>query len=607
MRKLKLIYLFAFILITVGSLKAAGVTFKASAPEAVVMGQQFRLTFVVNAEATDLRVQEMPDFEVLMGPSPSKAYSSTFVNGRSTSETTLTYTYVLMPKKEGTFNIAPASIKVNNADYTSNALVIRVLPPDKASDAASANNASAANEISSDDYFMRMEVSKRSVYEQEGFLVTFKLYGIQSCGLTNIKFPEFEGFLAQEIELGQEKQWTMERYRNRNYFCVTLKQTILYPQRSGDIRIDGGRYVAQIPIRAQRQGPTSIFDDFFDMGNTRVVNKELAATPVTISVKPLPSGRPASYAGAVGDFTMTSSVSSNNIKTNEAVTVRVNISGTGNVRLVRNPEVKFPNDFEIYDPKIETNIRTTTAGVNGTKTIEYMAIPRYAGDFEIPAIQFSYFDLKSNSYKTQTSGPYKLRVEKGEEGEGNAPVISNFNDRESVRFLSQDIRYLKVSGINFIPDSEMFFGTLLYIFCYLVPAILFIVFFIIYRKQVKENSDLALVRTKKANKIAVRRLKIAGLLLKENKKEEFYDEVLRTLWGYLSDKLSIPLANLTKDNVEAELIRYGVNESLIKEFLDILNTCEFARYAPSQTSDTMDKLYALTVDAIGKMENTIKK
>ena len=601
----KLIFLIALMLTVGMSVKATNVTFRASAPEAVVMGQQFQLTFTVNAEATDLRVQEMPDFNVLMGPSSSKAYSSSWVNGRSTSETTITYTYILMPKSEGTFNIAPATIKANNANYTSNGLTIRVLPPDRASDAASANNSSQANSISADDYFVRMEVSKRSVYEQEGFLVTFKLYAAQRCGLNNIKFPEFEGFLAQEVELPQDKQWTMDNYNGRNFYVVTLKQTVLYPQRSGDIRIEGGRFVAQIPVRVQRQA-SSIFDEFFNSGY-QTINKELTVSPVTIDVKPLPSGKPASFSGSVGNYTMTSEISSNNIKANEAVTVKLKIAGNGNIRLLRNPDVKFPNDFEIYDPKVTTDINTAASGTNGSRTIEYMAIPRYAGDFEIPAIQFSYFDLRTNSYRTLATEPYKLHVERGEGGDVNNPIVSNFTNREALRTIGEDIRFIKVNGISFIPVEDILFGTFLYWMCYLLPAILFIVFFIIYRKQVKENSDIAFVRTKKANKMAVRRLKNAGKFLKENKNEEFYEEVLRALWGYLSDKLSIPQANLTKDNVEAELLKYGVSETLITEFIEILNTCEFARYAPSQATDAKDKLYELTVDAIGKMESTIKK
>lgn len=602
----KLIFLF-ILFITVGNaLKAQDVSFRASAPEAVVVGQQFRLSFTVNAEGKDFRAQEMPDFEVLMGPTQSKSYNTSWVNGKTSSETTITYTYVLLAKKEGTFTIPPATIKVKNSNYTSNGVSVKVLPPDQTDKAEASAGSSAASGISNTDYFIRMEVSKRNVYEQEGFLVTFKLYASQICQLTRQKFPEFEGFLAQEIDL-PDKQWVQDHYNGRNYWTVTLRQTVLYPQRSGKITIDAGTFDAGIRVRIQRQGGGSIFDDFFDSGYQNV-SKELKTSPVTIDVKALPSGKPASFSGAVGNFTMNSEISSNQVKANEAVTVKVKIEGNGNLRVLKNPDVKFPNDFEVYDPKVENNIRTTTSGVSGSKVIEYMAIPRFAGDFEIPAIQFSYFDTKTGAYKTLSSQPFKLQVEKGAEGEGTgAPVVSNFTNRESVKFLGNDIRYLKVKGVRFVPVEEIFFGTFVYILCYLIPAILFIVFFIIYRKQVKENSDLALVRTKKANKMAVRRLKSAGVFLKENKKEEFYEEVLRALWGYLSDKLNIPRAELAKDNVENELTKYGVSEELIKEFMDILNTCEFARYAPAQTSDAMDKLYEQTVEAIGKMENTIKR
>lgn len=604
----KLVFLF-ILFITVGStLKAQNVSFKASAPEAVVMGQQFRLTFTVNAEAKDFRAQEMPDFEVLMGPSQSKSHSTSYVNGSVSSETTLTYTYILLPKKEGSFTIAPASIKVKNANYTSNGLSIKVLPPDQApqSGQAQQGSSSAATGISDKDYFVRMDISKRNVYEQEGFLVTFKLYAAQPCELRKQKFPEFEGFIAQEVELPVEKQWGQEHYNGRNYWTVTLRQSVLYPQRSGKIAIDGGTFDAVIRVRIERQGGGSIFDDFFDSGYQNI-RKELRATPATIDVKALPSGKPASFSGGVGNFTMNAEISSNQVKSNDAVTVKVKIEGNGNIKLLKNPEVKFPNDFDVYDPKVETSMRTTASGASGTKTIEYMAIPRFAGDFEIPPIQFSYFDTNSGSYKTISSAPFKLHVEKGAEGEGGAPVVSNFSNRESVKFLGQDIRYLKIKGVKFVPVEEVFFGTFTYLMCYLFPAILFIVFFIIYRKQVKENSDLALVRTRKANKMAIRRLKNAGIFLKENKKEAFYEEVLRALWGYLSDKLNIPPAELAKDNVEIELTKYGVPETLIEEFLNILNTCEFARYAPSQASDAMDKLYEQTIGAISKMENTIKK
>ncbi|GAB6395598.1 MAG: BatD family protein [Bacteroidales bacterium] len=599
-------WVFLFVISLIAGVSKADVSFKAAAPSAVVAGQQFSLTYTVNAEGKDLRVGEMPDFDILFGPSQSKTYSMSLINGQNTSETTLTFTYVLAAKKEGTFTIPAATISVNNSNYTSNTLTIKVLPPDQASVAAQENNSNntATASAGSNDAFVVMEVSKRSVYEQEGFLVTFKLYSKDGqVTLRDVKIPEFEGFLAQEIELPQNKQWTMERYNGANYAMVVLKQTLLYPQRSGQLTIGAGRFDAVIRVRSQ-QRIRSIFDDFFDAYQN--VNKQLHTSPVTIDVKPLPSGRSASYANAVGDFSLTGNINSNNVKTNEAVTIKLSIKGNGNLKVIKNPEVVYPNDFEVYDPKVNNNIQTTAAGVSGTKTIEYMAIPRYAGDFKIPAVQFSYFDTKAGAYKTLSAGPYALHVEKGEGSDG-APVVSNFTNRENVRYIGKDIRYLKVKGIGFITKSDAFFGSYLYYICYLAPAALFIAFFFIYRKQVKENANIALVRTRKANKMAVRRLKNAGKLMKENRKEAFYEEVLRAVWGYLSDKLSIPQAHLTKDNVEAELTKYGVDEALIRKFRDILNTCEFARYAPSQASDAMDNLYKSTVNAIGNMESTIKK
>ena len=608
--KLKIIFLVAILLFTTGNhLKAQDVTFRATAPEAVVMGEQFRLVYTLNAEGRELRVPDLSEFDVLMGPSTSSNTSIQFINGQSSSVYSQSFTYILMPKKEGTFNLAPATINIGNSTYSSNSLVIRVLPADQtpnptATQGNAGNNSGTSSAISNNDLFCQMLVSSRSVYEQEEILVTFKLYSAVDASPTNYKFPEFEGFLHRDIAL--DSQWIRENYNGRNYHTAIIKQAILYPQRSGNITIGAARIEMNVRQRVQRQS-RSIFDNFFD--SYQDVKKEVATTPVTINVKPLPSGKPSSFSGAVGNFTMKTSINSTNIRANEALTVTVSFTGSGNIRLLKNPEIVFPNDFEMYDPKIEDNSRTTAQGTSGTKTFEFMAIPRYAGDFTIPALQFSYFDPKAGAYKTVASEPYNLHVERGVGGEGDAsPIVSNFSNQESLRYLGQDIRYIKIiARPRFVLNNEIFFGSFTYWLVYLIITILFVTFFMIYRKQVKENANIAFVRTKKANKIAVRRLKKAEKLLKEHKKEEFYEEVLRALWGYLSDKLSIPQAHLTKENIEMELSKYGVGEDLTKEFTDILHACEFARYAPGQGSEAMDALFKQTVNAIGKMENNIRR
>lgn len=334
-----------------------------------------------------------------------------------------------------------------------------------------------------------------------------------------------------------------------------------------------------------------------------MVKKTLFTPKLTIDVNALPS-KPAEFSGGVGDFNITSSINSTSVKTNDAVTVKLVISGTGNLKLISNPEVMFPEDFEIYDPKSENNFRLTNSGLSGNKVIEYLAIPRNPGEYKIPGVSFTYFDLKSRSYKTLTTEEYNLHVEKGE---GNATqTIANFTNKEELKVLNEDIRFIKQNDVVLLPKGQFFFGTLSYWLFYLIPVSIFVLFFIIYRKQIAANANVAKVRTRKANKVAAKRLKQAGKLLAANKKDEFYDEVLKALWGYVSDKLSIPMSRLSKDNIEEELHNYGVSETLIIEFLKVLDNCEFARFAPSNAGQGMDKIYTEVLGIISKMENTIK-
>jgi hypothetical protein len=590
------------------------ITFKGTAPRAVVSGEQFRVNYVLTttgSKGKDLpRLPEVSGLKVLYGPTLSGQNTSTSIfNGNVSTQVDFTYTFVLLAEKEGEFTIPQATIKVENSEYKSNELKVKVLPQDQEAAAASANQqaeqqrnnpANASQSLSNEEIFIRMHVSKSSVYENEGFLVTFKLYTlVDVLGFENVKFPEFEGFIAQEIDLPENKQMNLENYQGRNYRTVVLKQVILYPQRSGKITISSGKFDTNIRVRAQTQRQRSFFDDFFDTYSN--VKKTLISSPSTIDVKSLPAGKPASFSGTVGDYKLTSSINTTNMKANEPVTIKINLSGNGNIKMIKNPEIIFPNDFEIYDPKVEVNTKVSAGGVNGIKTIEYYAVPRYAGEFTIPGIQFSYFDLKTGTYKTLSTETYLLRVEPGTGENTSAGTIVSATNKEDVRFVGQDIRHIKIEGFKF-QKGNFFFGTLKYGLCYLIPALLFVILFIVYRKQVKENANIALVRTKKANKVASKRLKQANKYLKENKKEAFYDETLRAVWGYLSDKLNIPVSNLTKDNVEIELVKYGVGEGLIREFIEVLNTAEFARFAPAQPEGAMDDLYNSTVNAINQME-----
>jgi hypothetical protein len=612
----KVIFIWAILFLGTGGTFSQDISFRGIGNNAVVANQQFQVKYILTTKGEsgkDIRMPEVSGLDVLFGPTLSGQSSSTqIINGNVSTQLNLTYTYVLMAKQEGTYTIPSATIKVGNSEYKSNEITIKVLPPDQASAAAAANNQSNRNQetaspsgsIEGGDLFVRMHVSKPSVYENEGFLVTFKLYSlVDITGFDNIKFPEFEGFIAQEIEQPANNQMRLENYNGRNYHTFVLKQTILYPQRSGKITIGSGKFDANVRVRASRQRARSFFDDFFD--SYQNVKKTLSSSPVTIDVKALPSGKPASFSGAVGDYKMTSSISSTQLKANDAVTIKITISGSGNIKLVKNPEIVFPADFDIFDPKVDVNTRVSSSGVSGNKTIEYYAIPRYAGNFTIPKAQFSYFDLKTGTYKTLSTEEYHLQVAPGEGGTSSSTVVNSTN-KEDIRYLGQDIRHIKTGTFTFMKKGFLF-GSPAYWLIYLIPSVLFIIFFIYFRKQVKQNANIALMRTKKANKVATQRLKVANKHLKGDQMEAFYDEILKAVWGYLSDKLSIPVSSLTKDNVEAELTRYGAKDELIIQFREILDTAEFARFAPSQGHGAMDELYHSTVSAINKMENTIKK
>ncbi|HBT84945.1 MAG: BatD family protein [Fermentimonas sp.] len=599
------IYLQIILLITLFSgsvtVSEAQVTFKASAPASVVEGEQFRLSYMLNQEGKDLRLPDLPDFDVLFGPSTSTSFSQRTINGKTTSERSVTYTYILVPKKTGTFTIAPASITVDGANYQSNSLQVEVLPPDKTATKGSPGASSSGTAtVSESDAFIRAIVSKNNPYEQEGFTVTFRLYTtLNIVNFGRIQFPEFEGFMVEEIDIPTNQQLKMERYNGRNYYTADLRRTLLFPQRSGQITIPSGTIEMVFSVPSGRNVTT-----FFGSQELMVdVNKALVTNPVAINVRPLPANRPESYANAVGTFTINPNINSTQLRANEAISLRLEISGTGNMKLISNPEVEFPNNFEVYDPTVTNALNVTSNGLTGIRTIEYMAIPRYEGSYTIPPIEFSYFDTNTNSYKTLTTPAYDLQIAKGEPGSISS---SNFVNQQDVK-VEQDIRFLKTGEPNYHSISDFFVGSFSYWLWYLIPLVLLIVLYVFNRKQARENANVVLMRNRKANKMAIKRLKLAEKYLKEHNKESFYDEVLKAIWGYFSDKLSIPVAKLSKNNIEAELSKNGISEELIARFMQILDTCEFARYAPAESNAEMDSVYKNTIFVIEEMENRLKK
>ena len=571
----------------------------------VIVDKPFQLVYTVNATGKDLKVPEFTNFEVLAGPFESRSSSYQVINGKTSSSLSISYTFTLQGLKTGTYSVPPASIMVDGQKHSSNGLSIKVLPDD-GSDAAgssAAQSGASTAKITNDKIFIRTNVSKSSVYEQEPVVVTYKLYTLADvAGMNNMKMPDFNGFLKQELDQSQNKQLSYENFNGKNYGTIVLYQVLLYPQRTGDITIDKASFEAVIRVQNKTQ-VRSIFDDFFDSYTN--VNKALVAPAVKVKVYPLPGAKPAGFSGTVGQLSMSSTISATQVKANEAVTLKVVISGSGNMKLIKNPDIELPEGFEIYDPKVNNNFKTTTSGVSGTKTIEYLFIPRNAGDFEIPAAEFVYFDLQEKTYKTLRTPVYNLKVSKGEGGE--SVVSGNYVNKEDVKQLGKDIRFIETKPFKLTKKTEPVFGTVEGWILYLIPLLVALFLFFVLKRKALENSNIEFVRNKKANKQAQKRLKMAQKLLNEGKKDKFYEEVLKAVWNYLSDKLAIPAASLTKERVEAELTEKGVNADAIKQFTDILNTCEFARYAPNSGQQEMGNLYAEAIEAISNLEDIIKK
>ena len=583
------------------------VSFTASAPDAVVVGDQFRLSYTVTTQKVkDFRAPSIKGFDVLMGPSRSQQSNTQIVNGNVTSTSSITFTYILMANNAGEYTIPGASIVADGDQMVSNSVRIKVLPQDQGdsnSSSSSSTHSSSGTGVSNQDLFITASASKTNVYEQEAFVLTYKIYTRESnLQLNNAKLPDFKGFHSQEIEMTTNARWTPEHYQGRNYYTTVYRQFVLFPQQSGKLYIDPAQFQMTVGKPVQSDDP---FDAFFNGGSNVIEIKKSISTPkIAINVNPLPAGKPADFSGGVGEFNISSSINNKELKTNDAITIKLVISGTGNLKLISNPEIKFPDDFEVYDPKVDNQVRLTREGLTGNKVIEYLAIPRHAGTYKIPGVSFSYFDIRSKSYKTLKTEEYVINVEKGA---GNADqVIANFTNKEDLKVLGEDIRYIKQNEVTLQPKGSFFYGSMTYWLFYNIPALAFIIFFIIYRKQAAENANVAKMRTKKANKVATKRMKLAGKLLSENKKDAFYDEVLKALWGYISDKLNIPVSRLSKDNIEEKLRNHGVNEELIKEFLNALNDCEFARFAPGDENQAMDKVYSSSIEVISKMENSIK-
>ena len=586
---------------------AAAQRLVADAPAEVAVGEQFRLTYTVNTQNVNgFRVGTIPaELEVLMGPSTSSQSSFQMVNGHTSSSSSITYTYIICANKAGTYSIPAAHISVGGKTIASNQLRIKVSGASRQGAQGQQGQGEgglrpAGSRISGSDLFIKVSANKRRVHEQEPILLTYKVYTL--VDLTSLKgnMPDLKGFHTQEVQLPQQKSYKIETVNGRPYRTVTWSQYVMFPQITGKLEIPSITFDG---IVIQQNRDVDPFEAFFNGGSGYVeVKKKIKAPGLTIQVDPLPA-RPAGFSGGVGSFTISAQLNKTDIKANNPVTMRVIVSGRGNLKLIKKPEVKFPKDFDTYDAKVTDKTKLTSNGVEGNMVYDFLAVPRNQGKYEIPPIEFVYYDTEANAYKTVKTQAFTLNVAKGS---GSASVSDYTGDAADDQ-LNKDIRGIKTGDADVHDIGDFFFGSTAYWVAMCVLAAIFVSLFVVFRHRAIANANIDRMRGKKANKVATKRLKKANRLMLDGKASLFYDEVLRALWGYVGDKLSIPVEKLSRENISQRLAERSVGDETIALFIGALDECEFERYAPGDVKGNMSKTFEAAMTAIMRIEETMKK
>lgn len=597
-------------LLFVMNTQAQQVEFTASAKSVVAVGERFQLQYKINAEGTGFRGPNIVDFNVLTGPNTSTSSSVQIIGGQVTREVSYTYTYVLAATKEGTLTIPPATINFDGRQFTSNAVKVEVRRGAAQQGAGQAQQ--PEDEI---DVFIRAEVSNSTPYLGEQVILTYKLYfNNQISGHDGFqRIASFSGFWVKNLIPNQrEIPTTTEVINGKQYNVAEVRKFALFPQRTGKIEIRPGEAEVTVRVRTegQRRSSDPFFDSFFNdpffSSRHRDVSQQLSSNSLTIDVKPLPTrDRPADFGSAVGRFTFSSEIDRKEVRTNEPINIKLTVKGSGNVELFDVPRMVFPPDFDVFDPETRSNINVSPAGVAGTRIFDYLVIPRNPGTFTIRPVEFSFFDPARNAYIAERTPEYTIVVERGDD----ASTIVTYGGsirQEGIQIIGADIRHIKLPPYQFRPLNIFFFRSNTYYLLLLIPVLLFAVVLIVWRKQMKMRGNTSLMKTRRATKVAKKRLKAANRFLKQGKESDFYNEISRALWGFLSDKLNIPAASLSLDNVRNRMVAGKASEETINQFINALTQTEYTRFAPGSKSENMDKIYKSAIEIISKIENELK-
>lgn len=601
----KLIFTLAVLAISVVA-NAADVSFSVDYPRQVVQGNKFQISFSLrNAEGNGFKAPEVGGCKLLYGPSKSSSYSSQWVNGVSSSSSSEEYTMVYRADQAGKYTVGSATVSVGGKQYSTKPFTIEILPPDRSAQSSSnrgsqsvqidnANTQTAGKQVSSKDLFVRIILSKSNVYEQEAVVCTIKLYTKYQISqfIANIQ-PSYNGFLIEELPVSPNLN-EIEHVNGENYMVAELKKCILFPQQSGKLTITSGTYDVTVVQYEQFRTPFGIM--------RQPVEKQLQVKSNTSSVNilPVPEPKPASFNGAVGNFTVSTEIKPQVLKTYEAATYSYIIRGSGNIKYLKSPTIGFPSQFDVYDPQNNINAKPSGNTVSGTVTIDYTFIPQFVGKYEIPGTEFTYFNPATRKYETLTTQKYDLTVAKGSGAASQAP-------KGGIEQKNRDILHIKTGDLHLKQEHSYAVEGFGYWLWYIVPLLLLAAVLFYYRKALKARSDMQLMRTKRANKVAQKRLRAAKQWMRAGDKNKFYAEVLTALWGYLSDKIQIPVSELNKENISAELTNYGATDEVIAAVIEVLNNCEFAQYAPELSGNDMESIYSAAADAMDKLENTKRK
>ncbi len=605
------------------------VTFTARARKQVVVGQQFQILFEVNANGRGFTPPaDFGGLQILSGPNTSSSSSIQFINGKMSQSYTVTYSYIVMATQPGQVTIGPATIKVKGHRYASNTLKIKVLKDNAAlvnqahsggtqgQPAAGTNSspqsASQASPVSvgNKDVFVKATVNNTHPYLGQQVVVTYRIYTrVPVSNLSINKVASFKGFWSKDLLADNSTlQQHNEIINGKRYVVAVIRKLALIPQQTGKLVIDPMELDCSVQIRLKNpQSSNDPFDAFFNdpffNNNVRTVQKKLVSNALNFKVKPLPAkGKPACFQGAVGDFSFKSSIDKTKLTTNDALTLKITVSGRGNIELISAPKIHFPSDFETYDPKVSTKLNTTDNGVSGIKTFDYLAIPRTPGDFTIQPVKFCFFNPADGQYHVYQTKTFRIHVTKGK-GTG---VVYTTTDQEGIHILGRDIRHIKGEPFDLRKANDLLFGTTLYYSLMALPVVLLLLLLLILNVMKKRRANVSLVKNRKAQKIARNRLTKAQKMKRQGDEKAFYDEIAQALWGYISDKFNLQKANLSMETVKTLLEQKNVDAETIQAFLDTLNSIEYARFAPGDTKGKMENIYSEALHAIMQAEKSLK-